>query len=237
MTWDDIKKKYGSEERDSMSEEREKEYVQDAFAAYEAEGFAKRFWTAYEENSKHIGKSFTVVGRVGMDRADLCTLPMWDIRFGDGQQTTAYPEEIIEREMVNNGCDLEGLEREALKRINEEARTYAVRESTKNEIATLLYDYDNEDPEWAVGIEDFYAQLQAVAENWEIITKDEITEEDAEPNEFNERIYATRRAIKEKIDRLLDAHKQGEIADAKTLYDMLWEINNEWDETLTIELY
>ena len=29
---------------------------------------------------------------------------MWKIRFSDGKEIDTYPDEIIEREMLDNGC-------------------------------------------------------------------------------------------------------------------------------------
>lgn len=42
--------------------------------------------------------------------SDLSSLPMWNIKFSDGTVIGAYPEEIIPREMKENGCPLEGIE-------------------------------------------------------------------------------------------------------------------------------
>lgn len=109
MTWDEMKTKY-PEYRDEMSKEREQEFVQDCFECYEAEGFAKRFWSMGGDYKEYIGKSFEVIERVPeydnehKDGADLECLPMWKIRFSDGKEIDAYPDEIIEREMLDNGC-------------------------------------------------------------------------------------------------------------------------------------
>lgn len=35
---------------------------------------------------------------------DLECLPMWIIQFEDGFELEAYPEEIVPREMIDNGC-------------------------------------------------------------------------------------------------------------------------------------
>lgn len=42
ITWDEIKIKY-SKDRNQMSEDREREFINDCFDCYEQEGFAKRF--------------------------------------------------------------------------------------------------------------------------------------------------------------------------------------------------
>lgn len=109
MTWNEMEIKY-PEYRDEMSKDREREFVQDCFECYETEGFAKRFWSISDAFAGCIGKSFEVIGRVQeydnehKDGADLECLPMWKIRFEDGKEIDAYPDEIIKREMINNGC-------------------------------------------------------------------------------------------------------------------------------------
>lgn len=109
MTWDDMNKKY-PEYREEMTRERELAFVEDCFTCYEGEGFAKNFWSQGSDYKEYIGKPFTVIGRVPehddqhKDGADLECLPMWKIRFDDGKEIDAYPDEIIVREMIDNGC-------------------------------------------------------------------------------------------------------------------------------------
>lgn len=104
-----MRKKY-PEYRDEMTEDRERAFVEDCFACYEEEGFAKKFWSQGGDYKEYVGKPFTVVGRVPeydsqhKDGADLECLPMWRIRFKDGQEIDAYPDEIIPNEMLDNGC-------------------------------------------------------------------------------------------------------------------------------------
>lgn len=107
--WDDMAANY-PESRDVMSPEREREFVKDCFSLYEREGFAKAFWSPFEDHKKRIGHHFEVVGRCteGVE-ADLSMLPMWNIKFLDGAVISAYPEEIIVREMKANGCHMEGV--------------------------------------------------------------------------------------------------------------------------------
>lgn len=101
-----------------MSEEQEKEFVNDCFDCYEQEGFSKVFWTQGGDYPEYVGKPFTVVGRTPLwdennknqMTADLECLPMWNIRFEDGFVMAAYPEEIIPREMKDNGCPEEYLQ-------------------------------------------------------------------------------------------------------------------------------
>lgn len=109
MTWEEMKVKY-PEDRSDMSEEREKEFVEDCFSCYESEGFAKKFWTPFESHRKRKGQTFEVVRRLTEEDCDLCILPMWNIKFEDGIVTGAYPEEIIPREMRANGCPWTNIE-------------------------------------------------------------------------------------------------------------------------------
>ena len=107
-SWEDMKKKY-PEYRCDMSEEREKEFVSDCFDLYEKEGFNKVFWSQGGDYKQYHGKSFEVIGRVLIydgknDGADLECLPMWNIRFEDGLVVSAYPDEILTRDMKDNGC-------------------------------------------------------------------------------------------------------------------------------------
>lgn len=102
ITWNDIHTKY-PEQRHDMSPERETQFVNDCFTCYENEEFTNTFWTPYEDKKNRIGQSFRVINRCTTKTHDLCTLPMWNIQFEDGTVTTAYPEEIILREMKENG--------------------------------------------------------------------------------------------------------------------------------------
>lgn len=105
LTWEDMKEKY-PEQRDEMSEEREKSFVEDCFSCYEQGGFAKKFWTPFSDYANRISQKFKVVGCCTTESQDLCTLPMWLIQFKDGKIIGAYPEEIIPFEMRANGCKL-----------------------------------------------------------------------------------------------------------------------------------
>lgn len=109
MTWEDMKIKY-PEYRENMSEEREKEFVNDCFSCYENEGFTKKFWSPFEDYKDREGQGFEVIERCTTENQDLSILPMWNIKFEDGTIIGAYPEEIIPREMGDNGCILDGIQ-------------------------------------------------------------------------------------------------------------------------------
>lgn len=106
--WKEVHKKYLTD-RDNMTEEEHKSFVEDCFNLYEADGFAKVFWSPYEllDGSPNCeGKPFKVLGRVTAEEVDLEVLPMWHIQFEDGFKTMAYPEEVNPFEMKDRGCKL-----------------------------------------------------------------------------------------------------------------------------------
>ena len=108
-TWKELDKAYPMD-RDEMTKEQEREFVNYCFDLYEKEGFSKIFWAQGGDFPELIGKPFTVVGRETEDRIYLSYLPMWRIHFENGTEISAYPDEIIPREMRENGCEIEGLE-------------------------------------------------------------------------------------------------------------------------------
>ena len=108
MTWKEMNVKY-PERRYEMTKDREREFVNDCFELYEKEGFSKKFWSMGLDYEQYIGKSFEVIGRTTEKDADLECLPMWKIRFDDGFEMDAYPDEIIPSEMRDNGCPKEYL--------------------------------------------------------------------------------------------------------------------------------
>lgn len=105
-TWKDLYKTY-PEHRCDMTEKNEREFVEHCFELYEKEGFANKFWSCGGDLKKYHGKSFNVLGRATENEVDLCCLPMWNIVFEDGYIIQAYPDEIIPREMKENGCKLD----------------------------------------------------------------------------------------------------------------------------------
>lgn len=86
--------------REDMTEEREREWVDFCFDAYESDGFKSTFGTPYSGEKKYVGMKFDVLGRVPdikddfENGADLECQPMWVIRLENGEEMAAYPEEI-----------------------------------------------------------------------------------------------------------------------------------------------
>lgn len=89
--------------RDNMTDEQERQFVNSCFETFEKEGFSNVFWTPYDALSNRINQKFSVIRRVKEGEEDLKSLPMWYIKFEDGHTSSAYPEEIILSEMVKNG--------------------------------------------------------------------------------------------------------------------------------------
>lgn len=105
----DLHKAYGLDNRertrDNFSIEEEKRFVADCYDTYEHIGFAETFGTSYTGEKHLVGKKFTVLSRVkelseDKNGADLECLPMWNIRFEDGSEMAAYPEEICLTEWI-----------------------------------------------------------------------------------------------------------------------------------------
>lgn len=101
--WDVMHVKY-PEPREDMSEERERQFVQDCFYLMELEGFSDKFWSPFGDYKDRFGEKFKVVERCTEKHCDLEVLPMWNIQFTDGTVIGAYPEEIIPSEMKEHGC-------------------------------------------------------------------------------------------------------------------------------------
>lgn len=103
MTWEEMKTKY-PEYRDQMSEERERQFVSDCFDAYEQnDKLAKTFWSPFDDYKDMFGMRFSLKSRCTEEDAHISALPMWNIVMEDGTEIGAYPEEIFEREQIDNG--------------------------------------------------------------------------------------------------------------------------------------
>lgn len=76
------------------------QYIGDMFDAWEKSDLLPVYQTidvGDSEEKRHDGKPFTVVRRVTLDECDPDAMPMWRIRFDDGFETSAFPEEIYEQ--------------------------------------------------------------------------------------------------------------------------------------------
>lgn len=94
--------KWGDDvDRYALSEEKEREFVEDAFNMYEGGGFSPTFHTPFEDRADMNGVAFQVIGRATTEESDLEQLPMWKIEFEDGTEDYAFPCEITEIERKN----------------------------------------------------------------------------------------------------------------------------------------
>lgn len=102
LTYSDFVKKYPSVDREELTEDEERTFVEDCYRMYETEGFAKGFRTIYLDTKNLDGKPFTVLRRYHEhDGFDLETLPQWQIEI-EGKKIQAFPEEITRFEQSRN---------------------------------------------------------------------------------------------------------------------------------------
>lgn len=85
--------------RSLMTWEEERAWVEYWFNKYESVGFVENFHLLRNKYEKRAGTPFTVIGRCTEEECDLECLPMWKIRFEDGTETCAFPEEICKLEI------------------------------------------------------------------------------------------------------------------------------------------
>ena len=102
MTEKEFNEKWGGISTDDMTDEQFMEFKVDCFEMYETEGFIDRFDSPYDDigggEHEHNGMKFEVVRRANLNEADLEAMPMWFIRFENGDEAYCYPEEICKAE-------------------------------------------------------------------------------------------------------------------------------------------
>lgn len=101
MTEKELNEKWGAD-YDPYNAETEEEVVEfknDCFDMYEQGGFSERYFSPYEETSCYNGMKFDVIRRATTDDdIDLESLPIWVIKFENGETAYCYPEEITKLE-------------------------------------------------------------------------------------------------------------------------------------------
>ena len=110
MSVEEFDAKWGvNVDRYTLSEEVEKDFVEDAFNMYETGGFSPTFHTPFTDRADMNGVAFQVIGRATTEECDLEQLPVWKIEFEDGTEDYAYPCEIteIERKIQNLAQNLQ----------------------------------------------------------------------------------------------------------------------------------
>ncbi len=102
LSWEELNALYPMA-RYEMTEAQERDFVEKCCELYETE-IAKTFWTPYEQYKSKIGLSFSVVRRLTeSDGYDIEALPGWKILLSDGDEISAWPEEICRSDRVANG--------------------------------------------------------------------------------------------------------------------------------------
>lgn len=86
-----------------LSDEQRAIFLKRCYALYETEGFTDKFFTNGMDYREYIGSPFSVVCRTAPPSDDEECWPMWLIRFDDGVEIKAYPEEIVLSEMKSVG--------------------------------------------------------------------------------------------------------------------------------------
>lgn len=80
------------------------EFKSDCFDLYETTGFLDRFDSPYDDvggldGHEHNGMKFEVIRRASTDDGfELEIMPLWLIRFENGDEAYCYPEEICKAE-------------------------------------------------------------------------------------------------------------------------------------------
>lgn len=100
MTLEEFNKKWDFEAYNELMNTKEnwieeyKKYLEDCYSMYETEGFCDTFESPYTDYKKYNGQKFKVVCRMDDVFMDLESLPAWLIKFEDGDEISAWPEEI-----------------------------------------------------------------------------------------------------------------------------------------------
>lgn len=95
LTEKEFLSKWTGTDRDTLSGERLLRFIDDCFSCYEQKGFKETFDSPYDDHGEHNGMAFTVIRRSMEGESDLEALPIWKIRFQNGDEAWCYPKEII----------------------------------------------------------------------------------------------------------------------------------------------
>lgn len=100
MTEEKFEKKWGKNpDRDAMEDDELKRFISDCSLLYECTGFVEKFDSPYDDigggQHEHNGMPFKVIRRATVDDGvDLEAMPVWLVRFENGDEAFCYPEEI-----------------------------------------------------------------------------------------------------------------------------------------------
>ena len=98
MTQNEFEQKWGNVNVDELPDEKFQEFKDDCFRMYEATGFTEVFNSPYDDDGEHNGMKFEVVRRATTKECDLEAMPIWFVRFENGDEAYCYPEEICKVE-------------------------------------------------------------------------------------------------------------------------------------------
>lgn len=98
MTEKEFNEKWGGVIIDNLDDKQFIEFKQDCFEMYETDGFIEKFDSPYDDFGEHNGMKFEVVRRATTKEVDLEAMPVWFIRFENGDEAYCYPEEICKSE-------------------------------------------------------------------------------------------------------------------------------------------
>lgn len=128
MTEQEFNAKWNQANPYEMDTEQLREYKQDCFAMYEETGFTTRFDSPYDHEREHNGMRFEVIRRAReynsegnteeeRGEVDMEVMPVWLVRFENGDEAYCYPEEICKAEhkqpsIIKTASELEELIKE-----------------------------------------------------------------------------------------------------------------------------
>lgn len=94
----DFKEKWGDVDVDELPDEKFREFKDDCFRLYEQTGFLELFDSPYDDigggKHEHNGMRFEVIRRATPEECDLEAMPLWLVKFENGDEAYCYPEEI-----------------------------------------------------------------------------------------------------------------------------------------------
>lgn len=98
MTEREFNLMWGDVDIDLLPDEIFEQFKNDCFEMYEETGFIEKFNSPYDEEREHNGMKFNVLRRATTDEVDIECMPVWKIKFENGDIAYCYPEEICKVE-------------------------------------------------------------------------------------------------------------------------------------------
>lgn len=94
MSEKEFNDKWSGKDPDMMEDEQLLQFKNDCYDLYEETGFLPVFDSPYDEGGEHNGMPFTVLRRATPEEVDIEAMPIWKVRFANGDEAFCYPEEI-----------------------------------------------------------------------------------------------------------------------------------------------